>query len=128
VVAERVSTEQTQKRMATQSMIEERQGKADQLHEAYVQLVKSKAENELAKVKEFTWIQSQLTEHKKYELQQKLDDAETRRLGIEDEKKKKQAEMAHPKVRMKKFKKICKFCDYEVWRRSLVWFGLDWAG
>ena len=119
-VAERVNTEQTQRRLATQSLIEEKHEKADQIHEAYVKQIKSKAGNELAKVKELSWIQTMKAKNKKQEFQQKLDEAESRRLEIEEERRRKQAELANPKARTKKFKKICKFCDFEVLLSSVL--------
>jgi hypothetical protein len=131
-----VAERKTQKLAQAQAELEVRHEKAEALHEAYVNQIKSKAENESNKVKELQWISSMTygwsefyffelkaeirllsTDFKKSEMKQKMDGAEARRLEIEEERKRKQVELVDPKKSVR-FKKICKYCQTEV--RDLI--------
>jgi len=122
-----VSARETKKRLKTQQEIAEKHEKADLRHEAHVKEKKTKAEYENTKVKEITWINVmkyglfiifiiscydgvtyvRSVENKKLEIQQKLDDAEARRLDLLEEEKKWRQDK-------RRLKRVCKYCECEI--------------
>lgn len=77
--AARVSAAQEEQRLKRRLFMDERHEKAEQLHEAHVQAILSKAEKETLKVKEVRFINEMMQANRFLDYKEKLEDSESRR-------------------------------------------------
>ncbi len=77
--AARVSAAQEEQRLKRRLFMDERHEKAEQLHEAHVQAILTKAGKETQKVKEVRFINQMMESNRHLDLKEKLEDRELRR-------------------------------------------------
>jgi hypothetical protein len=77
--AARVSAAQEEQRLKRRLFMDERHEKAEQLHEAHVQAILTKAGKETQKVKEVRFINAMMENNRHLDLKEKLEDRELRR-------------------------------------------------
>jgi hypothetical protein len=117
-VNERMTQIEQTKQQHRQSLIALSQKKADERREQQMQQKKTRAENELQKVKEnrSSSKASETPAKRKQEMEERLQEAENRRRAQEEEKRRISQELANPRAitQEERFKRICKHCNAEI--------------